>query len=422
MTDLWPAPTATAPVDATVPVPGSKSMTNRALVLAALADAPTTIERPLIARDTRLMATALSSLGATIAASPGVWQVSPGPIVGNVSVDCGLAGTVMRFVPPVAALAAGPVRFDGDEHARRRPMAPVIAALRDLGVQVQDDARGALPFVVEGTGVVPGGSLEIDASASSQFLSGLLLVGSRFADGLSVRHVGSVLPSLPHIEMTVAMLTARGVVIEHPEPLLWNVFPGSPSGGTLAMEPDISNALPFIAAALVTGGSVRIPGFPRNSAFQPDGAVRSVLTALGAILIDEPDALLVRGSGRILGADLDLSAVGEIVPVVAALAALADSPTTLRGVGHIRGHETDRLAALAKEIGALGGDIAETDDGLQITPRPLRGGVFATYDDHRLATAGAVIGLAVPGVQIVNVDTTAKTLPDFTDLWHGLFA
>lgn len=395
-------------------------MTNRALVLATLAASPTVIDRPLIARDTRLMATALTALGATITEADSRLEVSPGPITGDINVECGLAGTVMRFVPPVAALAAGPVRFDGDPHARLRPMGPVLKALRDLGTEVSDDGRDALPFVVRGTGSVRGGAVAVDASGSSQFVSGLLLAACRFDEGISLLHTGSVLPSVPHIDMTLAMLAAQGVTVEHPDPLLWNVFPGQPAGGHISIEPDVSNALPFIAAALVTGGSVRIPGFPVGSMFQPDGVVREILVALGAELTDDPEGLLVRGTGRIHGADLDLGSVGEIVPVIAALAALADGPTTLRGVSHIRGHESDRLAALAKEIGALGGDIVETGDGLQINPRQLHGGVFDTYDDHRLATAAAVLGLAVPGIEIVDVATTAKTLPGFTDLWHGL--
>ena len=422
MTDLWPAPTARAAVDAVVDVPGSKSMTARALVLAALAGDVTVLRRPLIARDTRLMVQALTSLGASVESDGGDWRVTPGPFVGDVDVDCGLAGTVMRFVPAVAALAAGPVRFDGDAAARLRPMATTVRSLRDLGIEVLDDDRAALPFTVVGRGAVGGGTVEVDASGSSQFVSALLLAGCRYDEGITVRHVGATLPSVPHIEMTLAMVASRGVLVEHPEPLLWRVHPGAPAGGTVPIEPDISNALPFIAAALVTGGRVRLPGFPLGSRFQPDLEIRLVLTAMGARLTDDEDGLLVEGSGQIHGIDLDLGAVGEIVPVVAALAALADSPTTLRGVAHVRGHETDRLAALAKEIGALGGDITETDDGLRINPRPLHGGVFATYEDHRLATAAAVLGLAVPDLQVVDVGTTAKTLPGFTGMWDELLA
>ena len=422
MTDLWPAPTARAAVDAVVDVPGSKSMTARALVLAALATDETILQRPLIARDTRLMVQALTSLGASVESDGGDWRVTPGPFVGGVDVDCGLAGTVMRFVPAVAALADGPVRFDGDAAARLRPMATTLRSLRDLGVEVLDDDRAALPFTVVGRGAVGGGTIEVDASGSSQFVSALLLAGCRYDEGITVRHVAATLPSVPHIEMTLAMLASRGVRVEHPEPFLWQVHPDVPAGGTVQVEPDISNALPFIAAALVTGGRVRLPGFPLGSKFQPDAEIRRVLVAMGARLTDDADGLLVEGSGQIHGIDLDLGAVGEIVPVVAALAALADSPTTLRGVAHVRGHETDRLAALAKEIAALGGDITETDDGLRINPRPLHGGVFATYEDHRLATAAAVLGLAVPDIQVVDVGTTAKTLPGFTAMWDELLA
>lgn len=421
--DIWTAPTAGAPVWATVAVPGSKSVTNRALVLAALAGAPTRLRGPLRARDTELMAAALRALGTSIEdvagafGSAGDWMVTPAALAGPAAVDCGLAGTVMRFVPPLAALAAGPVVFDGDPQARRRPMAPVLDALRELGVNIDDAGRGTLPFTVSGRGSVAGGQVDIDASGSSQFVSALLLAGCRFDIGVEVRSAGGRVPSLPHVDMTLAMLAAAGITTSRVGEAGWRVEPGTPRGGELTVEPDTSNAFPFAAAALATGGQVTLRGFPLHSPYQPAGPACEVLQRLGARLSVVDADLVVDGSAGLVGADLDLGEVGELVPVVAALACLADSPTTIRGVAHVRGHETDRLAALAKELGRLGGDVRETDDGLSIRPSRMHGGVFDTYQDHRLATAAAVLGLVVHGVGVVDVQTTAKTLPDFVGLW-----
>ncbi|WP_283138377.1 3-phosphoshikimate 1-carboxyvinyltransferase [Rhizohabitans arisaemae] len=411
---LWPAPTASAPVDATVRLPGSKSITNRALLLAALADAPGVVRGALRSRDADLMVDALRSLGAGFAgtAEEG-WLVTPGALRGDVSVYVGLAGTVMRFVPPVAVLADGEVRFDGDPHARKRPMRALLDALRALGADVDGDA---LPFTVRGRGSIRGGEVTLDASASSQLVSGLLLSGARFDEGVTVRHQGPPVPSLPHIEMTLAMLRAAGVTVDDSVPDRWRVEPGPIKGGEVVVEPDLSNAAPFLAAALVTGGRVTVPGWPAETT-QPGDALRGLLTAMGGNVRLGPEGLTVTGTGRIDGLDADLRDVGELTPSVAALAALAGSPSRLRGIAHLRGHETDRLAALTKEINGLGGDVSETADGLEIRPRPLHGGAFHTYDDHRMATAGAIIGLAVTGTRVENIATTAKTLPGFDAMW-----
>ncbi|MDH6225068.1 MULTISPECIES: 3-phosphoshikimate 1-carboxyvinyltransferase [Streptomyces] len=436
-TDLWPAPTASGPVDATVHVPGSKSVTNRALVLAALASEPGWIRRPLRSRDTLLMAEALRALGVgieeTVSSSSAVtsggerageaWRVIPAPPAGPATVDVGNAGTVMRFLPPVAALASGPVRFDGDPRSHERPLHGVIDALRALGARIDDEGRGALPLTVHGSGALDGGPVDVDASSSSQFVSALLLSGARFNQGVEVRHTGATLPSLPHIQMTVDMLRAAGAQVDTPESGgeadVWRVTPGALLGRDLTVEPDLSNAQPFLAAALVTGGRVIVPDWPERTT-QPGDRLREIFTRMGGSCELKEYGLEFTGSGRIHGIDVDLSEVGELTPGIAAVAALADSPSTLRGVAHLRLHETDRLAALTKEINALGGDVTETADGLHIRPRALRGGVFHTYDDHRMATAGAIIGLAVEGVEIENVGTTAKTLPDFTQLWTGM--
>ncbi|MEO3870302.1 3-phosphoshikimate 1-carboxyvinyltransferase [Nonomuraea sp. B12E4] len=420
----WPAPTATAPVTATVPLPGSKSVTNRALLLAALADGPGVVRRALRSRDADLMASALRALGTTLVASNETsaavdWQVTPGPIRGGAHIDAGLAGTVMRFVPPVAALADGPVSFDGDPHARKRPMGPILDALRSLGARIDNDA---LPFTISGP--LTGGEVTLDASGSSQFVSGLLLTAARFEKGVTIRHVGPPVPSQPHIEMTVQMLRAVGVRVDDSERDVWRVEPGPITARDTTVEPDLSNAAPFLAAALVTGGSVTIPAWPLRTT-QPGDALRNLLTMMGATVArrDAPTGatdLVVTGTGEISGIDADLHDVGELTPTIAALAALATTPSRIRGVSHLRGHETDRLAALVTEINQLGGDAEETDDGLIIRPRPLHGGVFHSYDDHRMATAGAVIGLTVPGLAVENIATTAKTLPEFTQMWAAM--
>ncbi|WP_433467636.1 3-phosphoshikimate 1-carboxyvinyltransferase [Spirillospora sp. CA-128828] len=416
----WSAPVAHAPVDAVVPLPGSKSMTNRALILAALAEAPVCVTRPLHSRDTELMADALRALGVGIGEDAADWQVTPERLAGPARVDVGLAGTVMRFLPPVAALASGEVSVDGDPRARERPMGPIISALRALGAEIDDGGRRALPFTVRGSGSVSGGRVTIDASASSQLVSGLLLAAPRFEKGVEVRHEGPPVPSAPHLAMTVRMLRQAGAEVET-EHNVWRVAPGPLRGGERVIEPDLSNAAQFLGAALVTGGRVTVPDWPSDTT-QPGDALRGLLAAMGAGVSHGPDGLTVRGAGGFSGLDADLHEVGELTPVLAALAALADSPSRLTGIAHLRGHETDRLAALAAEINALGGDAAELPDGLEIRPRPLRGGVFHTYDDHRMVMAAAVLGLAVPGIEVENPGTVGKTLPNFTRQWASMLA
>ncbi|WP_367135383.1 3-phosphoshikimate 1-carboxyvinyltransferase [Saccharothrix sp. HUAS TT1] len=417
MTQQWSAPTADGPVHATVPVPGSKSITNRALVLAALADRPSTLHAPLRSRDTTLMVAALRSLGVDVADGPdGSWLVTPGALRGPAQVDCGLAGTVMRFLPPAAALAVGDVTFDGDPHARNRPMATILDALRGLGADLEGDA---LPFTLHGKGGVPGGEVTIDASASSQFVSGLLLSGARFESGVTVRHSGKPVPSLPHIEMTLAMLREAGVAVDGSTPDVWRVEPGAITGQDRHVEPDLSNATPFLAAAAVTGGEVTIPGWPSRTT-QPGGAVRGLFERMGCAVELTEAGLVLRGPDRLTGVDVDLRDESELTPTVAALAALADGPTRIRGVAHIRGHETDRITALATEINRLGGAAEETEDGLVITPRPLRGEVWRAYADHRMATAGAIIGLVVAGVSVDDIGSTSKTIPDFPGMWASM--
>lgn len=422
---LWAAPfKGTNPVNATVIIPGSKSVTNRALVLSALADSPSILRRPLISRDTTLMKNGLIAMGTVIADAyedgEHQWRVSPQELLGPALVDVGNAGTVMRFLPPVAALANGAISFDGDPRSHERPLAPVIRALEELGVQVEHDGRYTLPMVVNGSGELHGGEIDIDASASSQFLSALLLIGPATLKGISARHIGPPLPSMPHIEMTVAMLRDFGAKldIDH-ERNIWRVHSSRLHGKELLIEPDLSNAAPFLSIAMVCGGSITVAGWPTRTT-QPGDQLRTILARMGADISMSDQGLTIEGTGYIHGIDIDLHDVGELTPSIAALCALADSPSHLRGIGHLRLHETDRLAALTREINALGGNVREEEASIHITPAPLHGGIFRTYEDHRLATAGAVIGLAVPGIDIENIATTAKTFPDFPGLWSSL--
>jgi 3-phosphoshikimate 1-carboxyvinyltransferase len=420
--DAWPAPLAADPVHAIVTVPGSKSQTNRALVLAALAtpQGTSTVSGALRSRDTDLMIGALQTLGVSIDGSGTELSVGgaidPAP---GANIDCGLAGTVLRFVPPVAALGTEVVTFDGDEQARSRPIAPLLDALRTLGVALDGDG---LPFRVHGSGPVAGGTVEIDASASSQFVSGLLLSGATFADGLTVIHTGESVPSAPHVAMTVSMLRDAGVDVDDTESNRWRVTPGPIAARHWTIEPDLSNAVPFLAAAVVSGGVVRLTGWPRVST-QPVDAIIAILEKLGSVVRQSDTYLEVQGSDRgYNGFDVDLHEVGELTPAVAVLAALAkeDSVSRLSGVAHLRGHETDRLAALSAEINGLGGHCEETPDGLLIAAQPLGGGVWRSYADHRMATAGAIVGLAVAGVEVEDIATTAKTLPNFPQMWADM--
>ncbi|WP_350274072.1 3-phosphoshikimate 1-carboxyvinyltransferase [Kribbella sp. HUAS MG21] len=415
----WAAPRAEGAVTGRVTVPGSKSLSNRALILAAIADGPSHLTGLLAARDTALMRSALVSLGVGISESGTTVTVTPGSLKGPADVDCGLAGTVMRFVPPVAALADGVVAFDGDPYARERPMGVILDALRTLGVRIDDGGTGRMPYTVSGTGSVRGGKVTLDASGSSQFVSALLLAGARYDEGVDIRHDGKPVPSQPHLDMSVAMLRERGVAVDDAEPNRWVVAPGPIRALDTAIEPDLSNAAPFLAAAVITGGSVTVTGWPAETT-QPGNHLGDIFTRFGAEVTRTEDGLTVRGTGRVQGCDLDLGEVGELSPVIAAVAAFADGPSYLRGIAHLRNHETDRLAALETEFNALGGDVTQLEDGLAIRPKPLHGGLFHTYADHRMAHAAAVLGLLVDDLRIENIGTTAKTLPEFPDMWSEL--
>ena len=415
---IWTAPVADGHIRATVDLPGSKSITNRALVLAALADGPSTVTGALRSRDTNLMLSALTELGIGVRvdpADPTTVSIEPRPMHAG-EIFCGLAGTVMRFLPPVAALAGGDVAFDGDPQARQRPLATILDALRHLGVGIDGDS---LPFVVHGNGHAEGGTVTIDASGSSQFVSGLLLAAARFDNGITVRHAGAPVPSLPHIDMTVEMLATAGVVVDTSVPDTWRVPPSIIKAVDVTVEPDLSNAAAFLAGAAVSGGEVGIPRWPATTT-QPGAQIADILAEMGCTVELLDGVLTVHGPDRLSGINRNLRDIGELTPTIAAVCALAEGESVLSGIAHLRGHETDRLAALASEINNLGGDVSETDDGLVIRPVPLHGGQWNSYADHRMATAGAIIGLAVPGVTVDDIETTSKTLPDFPGMWQQM--
>ena len=412
----WAAPLANSTISAQISIPGSKSLTNRELVLSALASGPSEILNPLDSRDSNLMIQALKQLGSEIESTPNSLRISPRTISGPAQIDCGLAGTVMRFVPPVAALAMGEISFDGDVAARSRPMKTTVDSLRALGVEV---SGSGLPFTIHGTGEVVGGELSIDASESSQFVSGLLLVAARFKNGLTLNHTGKTLPSMPHIDMTIDTLAKRGVKISKLSETSWRIEPGEISGRTVEIEPDLSNAGPFMAAALVAGGTVTIENWPRSTT-QVGNDFVSLLTLMGGQVSRTGTGMSVTGTGAVNGIEIDLSSAGELTPVIAALAALAKSKSVISGVAHLRGHETNRLKALVDEINSIGGKATETQDGIIVEPADLQGGLWKTYGDHRMATAGAIIGLRVPGIEIEDITVTSKTMPGFELLWSKM--
>lgn len=428
--ELWKAPLARGPIAASFTAPGSKSLTNRSLIIAALADSPTTIHGALDARDTSLMIQGLRALGVEIDQQPGdatnALHVTPHFLKTThnpTHIDVGLAGTVMRFLPPVAALTQGETYFDGDQGARKRPMATLLEALKDLGVTIED--RGRLPFIIKGTGHVLGGEVILDASKSSQFVSALLLFGARCESGITIRHVpadlahSATVPSLPHVHMTSGLLARHGVIVHHDDRATWHVDPQNIDGGDVTIEPDLSNAMPFFAAAMATGGTATCADWPVES-LQPVNRVVAILEKLGATITRTGKEFTVHGPSEIAGISEDLSDVGEIVPTIAALCALATSPSELTGIGHLRGHETDRLSALATEINGLGGRVTEGLDSLSFRPAELHGGVMHTYHDHRMATAGAILGLVIPDIEVENIETTSKTIPQFAQRWQEI--
>lgn len=402
-------------------VPGSKSLTARHLVIAALASEPSRLVGALRSRDTDLMIDALRTMGTAIDGDGDDLTITPGALR-SAHIDVGLAGTVLRFLAAVGPLADGPVSFDGDEAMYRRPIGPLLDALEQLGVHIgagDGPAGRTLPLTV--TGPASGSTVTVDSSRSSQFVSALLLLASRMPDGLTIVHDGDTMPSLPHVSMTVAALRAAGadIVEDFSGKPTWFVGPAELRPGTIEVEADLSNAAPFLAAAAVTGGTVEIPRWPATTT-QAGAHIVPILDQMGAEVGLDNGTLTVTGPDRLSGIDHSLHEAGELTPTVAALAALAHSPSRLSGIAHLRGHETDRLAAIAAEITRLGGTCVETKDGLLIEPAQLHGGGVDSYADHRMATFGAILGLVVPGVSVIDIACTSKTMPDFPAAWNAL--
>ena len=416
----WHAPTINGAINSTLEIPGSKSATNRAFVLAALGNKNSIITNPLFARDTNLMLEALEKLGCNVVKKSNSVEISPmKKDHSEISIDVGLAGTVMRFVPPLAALSSGTSHFDGDERARNRPMKTLIESLKKLNVKVIDNHQGKLPFSIISDGQITGGEIEIDASESSQFISALMLVGAKFNNGLTIKHVGQNLPSLPHIEMTIEMLKEVGVKTNQINATTWRIDNQTINSRNWVVEPDLSNAGPFLAAAMVTKGEIKINDWPLQTT-QAGNSWIEILSLMGANIQLNSKQLILKNDSEIKGINYNLNDVGELTPVLVAISLFANSKSEFTGISHLRGHETDRLAALVENITAIGGDAKETEDGLIINPKQLHGGVWKAFDDHRMATAGAVIGLKVKDIYVDDIATTSKTLPNFEEMWNKM--
>ncbi|MDR2619642.1 MAG: 3-phosphoshikimate 1-carboxyvinyltransferase [Propionibacteriaceae bacterium] len=438
----WQAPYAVRPVVASVRIPGSKSETNRAYLLAALCDAPSTVTGALSSRDTQLMRTGLQALGTqfqplhqlggnaaptptgvnTSASAALIDRVIPAQIFTPVpdGIDVGLAGTVMRFLPAVAALAPGLTRFYGDTRAAERPLAPLLHALASLGVEFEGTQ---IPFAMHSPTRLRGREVSIDASQSSQFVSALLLAGARYPEGIALILRGGQVPSRPHIDMTIAMLRARGVAVEDTAHT-FNVAPGTIAAVDQVIAPDLTNAAAFLSAGLLTEGRVEVLDWPEQTT-QPGNLFLDIITQFGGQVERTASGVSAHAELPLTACDLDLSAASELAPVVAALAAFSQGTSRITGISHVRGHETDRIAAIVTTLRTVGTPASELPDGFRITgtagiPTPTQPVVLPTYADHRIAQLAALLGLRIPGIRLEDVATTAKTMPQFPKLWRTM--
>lgn len=419
--DPMPVTPMEGPLDATVAVPGSKSITNRALVCAALADGESVLHQALDADDVAAMRDGLAALGIQVE------EAGPPDEIGNVTlavrgcagrptadvavVDARHSGTTSRFLMPVAALTTGVVRVDGSLGLRARPMGPAIDALRQLGVTVTDaGSPGHLPVDIS-DGPVAGGEREVPGSASSQFLSGLLMAGPAMRTGLVVRVAGPLV-SRPYVDMTVAVMERFGVTVERPDRDTFAIEPQTYRATELAIEPDASAASYAFAAAAIVGGRVTVEGLG-TSTLQGDLRFVDVLESMGASVERHPDRTTVAVEGTLRGIHVDMRHISDTAQTLAVVAAFAEGPTRVTGIGFIRGKETDRIAAVVTELRRLGIDAEEELDGFLVRPGPLRPAVVETYDDHRMAMAFALAGLRAPGIRIADPGCVAKTFPGF---------
>ncbi|MDA8297107.1 MAG: 3-phosphoshikimate 1-carboxyvinyltransferase [Actinomycetota bacterium] len=409
-----------APFDATVALPGSKSITNRALICAGLAAGESTLDGALFADDTLAMVGCLRGLGIGVeldeagarmtVSSPGLPAAAPASLFANQS------GTTGRFILPVAALGATPVRVDGDAQLRRRPFAPLLDALVRLGVSVAAEGEpGHLPVVV--TGPLRGGAVSVPGDLSSQFLSALLLAGPAMPEGIEIA-LSSPLVSASYVAMTAAVMTSFGAAALERRPgaggalEVLKVPPGGYRPTRYRVEPDASAASYFFAAAAITKSRVVVEGLGRAS-LQGDVAFAGLLEQMGAEVVRSPEQIAVRGTGVLHGIDADLSDCSDTAPTLAVVAAFADSPSTLRGIGFIRHKESDRIGRPVTELRRAGIAAEELEDGMRIVPgAPVRTRL-RTYDDHRLAMSLALLGLGGSGMEIENPGCVAKTFPDY---------
>ena len=420
-----PLTPAAGPVVATVSVPGSKSVTNRALVLAALGDG-CTLRGALRGDDTEVMIDCLRRLGWVVdvdwpAERVAVRRPAGAGLVPADAADLfvGNSGTTVRFVAALLALGRGVYRLDGVPRMRQRPIEDLLAALRQLGADAASDAGTGCPPATIRAGGWPGGRVRVRAEASSQFLSGLLLAAP-FGSGETVIEVDGVLVSEPYVAMTLRMLDRFGLAAVEEEPGVYRVPGGQRSHlAAYEVEPDASSASYFLAAAAVTGGRMTVAGLGRGDVLQGDVRFADVLGEMGCRVERCDGGLTVHGR-PLRGIDADMNDISDTVMTLGAVACFAAGPTTIRNVAHVRHKETDRLAALATELRRLGAGVEEFADGLRIEPRPLRGAAVATYDDHRMAMSLAVVGLRVPGVVVENPACVAKTYPGFWDDWRKL--
>lgn len=411
------------PLDATVSLPGSKSLTNRALVCAALADGTSVLAGALRADDTEAMLDGLAALGVVVTPD---WAADTVSVVGCAGrppgdvalVDARLSGTTSRFLLPVAALGTGLRRVDGANRLRDRPMGPAMDALRALGAELHEvGAPGHLPVEVVG-GTLAGGEVAISGDVSSQFLSGLLLAGPAMRTGLTVR-VTTELVSRPYVDMTVAVMTAFGAEVERPDDRTWVVAPQAYRATSYVVEPDASAASYAFAAAAIVGGRVTVEGLGTES-LQGDLTFVDLLEQMGARVQRSTDRTVVEGTGTLRGIEADLSQVSDTAQTLAVVAAFARGATRITGIGFIRGKETDRIAAVVAELRRAGVDAVEEADGLVVHPGPIRPATIETYDDHRMAMAFALLGLRAPGIRIADPGCVAKTFPGYWTMLEGL--
>ncbi|MFM9058746.1 MAG: 3-phosphoshikimate 1-carboxyvinyltransferase [Planctomycetaceae bacterium] len=421
-------PRSPGPIRGAIRPPGSKSITNRALVCAALARGESTLTGVLDSDDTRVMAAGLAALGIAIEADwPGaavrVAGCAGGIPAASATLDCAASGTTMRFLSAVCGLGRGTYRLDGVARMRQRPIGDLVAALRDLGVDAVAESPGECPPVVIRSSGLAGGDVRVRGGTSSQFASGLAMAAPCTPRGMRIEFEGTLV-SVPYLDMTRRVMESFGARFDEAGERGWRIAPGGYVGRRYAIEPDASAASYFAAAAAITGGSVRIDGLSRRS-LQGDVAFCDVLERMGCTVAwhdggPDGDGGSVTVSGRAArGVDIDMNAISDTVPTLAVVTLFAEGATTIRNVAHIRDKETDRIGDLVRELRRLGADVEENPDGLAIHPAPLHGAELATYDDHRMAMSLALAGLVVPDVRIHDPGCVAKTFPGY---WRELGA